>query len=238
MIDISVVVPIYKESHYLKRLLENLARQSWAFRTEIILCEYESSGASARIIGDFRQQYPDVRIRLIEIFEKGIASARNEGIMRASGAIICNLDADNIFDDSFALENLCTPIVQGEAVMTFSRIKFDVNEARNEKERQELRSRFISDMVPVIITGTCFLKSVWQECGGLQNIDPYEMIAFALRVYWLYPFKVRRAEDVILITSPRRALKEKELGLLEGHLKRTTAVRGEKILWGDEESYD
>ena len=235
---VSVVVPVYKESIYLKRLLHNLARQTWIFRTEIILCEYEPSGTSAQIISTFHQQYPDVRVRMIEIFEKGIASARNEGILRAQGQIICNLDADNIFSDDFCLENLCAPIVEGQAVMTHSRIRIDLSEARNEKELQKMKMMYVVDQLPFIITGICVLKNVWEECGGLRNIDPYEMAAFALSVFWRYPGKIKKIEEATVLTSARRTLKEKELGVLEHTFSRNTAVRGDKIIWGDKLGYD
>lgn len=237
VIDISIVIPIYKESHYLAGLLDNLARQSWAFRTEIILCEYMPDGKSARIIKLFHEMYPNQKIRLIDIPEKGIASARNVGIEVAEGAIIVNLDADNVFADSKCVEKLTDPLIEGKAVMTHSRIRIDTSEARNEKELQKMRSIFVLDHLPWIVTGVAFFKFVWEEVGGFEPKDPYEMAIFASQVFLRYPNKIKRIEDVFVLTSARRSLKEKELGPLEHTFKRTTAVRGDKIIWGDEETY-
>lgn len=238
LIDTSIVIPIYKESHYLAGLLENLARQSWSFRTEIILCEYKPTGASGKIIGAFKAVYPNQRVRLLEIHDKGIASARNVGIEASEGQIIVNLDADNVFADSLCLEKLTEPIVKGIAVLTHSRIKIDTSEARNAKELEIMKRLYVVDQFPFIVTGVCFLKSLWEEVGGFENKDPYEMGIFAFKAFWLYPNKLKRIDDALLLTSARRTLKEKELGPLEHTFKRTTAVRGDKIIWGDEDVYE
>lgn len=237
MIDISVIIPVYRESNYLGGLLDNLARQSWHFRTEIIICEYKPDGTSKKIIGAFRQVYPHQAIRLLQIEEKGIASARNEGIATARGAIIVNLDADNVFADTKCIEKLCEPLVEGKAVMTHSRIRIDMSEAKNEQELQKMRGLYVVDQLPFIITGVAFFKFLWEEIGGFHGKDPYEMVIFSTETFWRYPGQIKRVEDALVLTSARRTLKEKELGPLEHTFKRTTAVRQGKIIWGDEEDY-
>lgn len=81
-------------------------------------------------------------------------------------------------------------------------------------------------------------RDVIDQVGGFPfNIDPFECVTISINVLWLYPGKLKFIEDAVVYASPRRTLKEKDLGPVERILTRTTAVREGKIIHGDYEEY-
>ena len=74
------------------------------------------------------------------------------------------------------------------------------------------------------------------QVGGFPfNIDPFECVTFSTNLLWLFPCKLIFIEDTVVYAFPRRTLKEKDLGPVEGILTRTTGVREGKIIYGDYE---
>lgn len=84
---ISVVIPCYGQAQYLPEAVESCLRQS--VKPEIIIINDGSPDNTT----DIAKTYP---VKLINQINKGLASARNTGIMNAIGDYILPLDADDI----------------------------------------------------------------------------------------------------------------------------------------------
>ncbi len=93
MVDISIIVPIYNASKYLKKCLDSLIGQSMD-NLEFILINDGSSDNSDVII----KSYQDKRIKYIKQENKGIGATRNLGINLARGKYIMFLDSDDYLD--------------------------------------------------------------------------------------------------------------------------------------------
>lgn len=244
--EISIVVPVFHEKELLERLLRSIAIQSYISRSEIILADFDPDRrGSTRFVADKFYKEFEIPCKIVHIQEKGIASARNEAILESDGTIICNLDADNRFTHGKCLERLINPILYQEAVLTYTNVKNDYSEIKTEEEFKEIRKREIQlplntffSFVAWLAPGMCVRKDVFFEVDGFPvNVDPFECVSFSSKVWWRYPFKLKFVKNADLLASPRRMLKEDKLGLVEGVLRRTTAIRGNEIIEGDYEEY-
>ena len=93
MVDISIIVPIYNASKYLKKCLDSLVNQTKK-ELEFILINDGSTDDSESII----KSYKDDRIRYFKRSNHGIGKTRNFGINKASGKYIMFLDSDDYLD--------------------------------------------------------------------------------------------------------------------------------------------
>ena len=87
---ISIIIPVYNGEKYIRKCLESILNLSYPKnRFEIIVVDNNSTDRSADIIRTFPFRYCLEKIR-------GPAAARNHGIKRAKGEIVCFTDADVI----------------------------------------------------------------------------------------------------------------------------------------------
>lgn len=90
---ISVVIPSYNQAQYLPDAIESALDNN--VQGEIIIVDDGSTDGSLEIARKYEKDRPDV-IKVISQVNKGLASARNTGIMNAMGGSILFLDADDI----------------------------------------------------------------------------------------------------------------------------------------------
>lgn len=91
MKKVSVIVPVYNSSKYLKECITSIINQSYK-NIEIIVVDDKSSDSSLDIINSIK----DKRIKVIKLKKNmGVSNARNEGVKKASGDYICFIDSDD-----------------------------------------------------------------------------------------------------------------------------------------------
>ncbi|WP_010237898.1 glycosyltransferase [Clostridium arbusti] len=93
---ISIIVPIYNVEQYLSRCLDSIISQTYT-NLEIILVDDGSTDDSWSICKKYAKI--DKRIVLIKQENKGVSSARNEGIRIATGEYIAFVDSDDYIDN-------------------------------------------------------------------------------------------------------------------------------------------
>lgn len=93
-IKISVVIPAYNASDFIRRSLDSVRSQS-LLPIEVLVTNDGSIDETERIIEDYSRKYPELTIKLVSQPNKGIGAARNHGIFRSSGDYIAFLDADD-----------------------------------------------------------------------------------------------------------------------------------------------
>ena len=91
---VSVIVPCYKQAHYLPEAVASVMGQAFA-DWELIVVNDGSPDDTSRVARDLMARHPDRRIRLLEKPNGGLADARNAGIREARGRLILPLDADD-----------------------------------------------------------------------------------------------------------------------------------------------
>lgn len=92
MPQISVIVPVYNVENYLHRCIDSILTQSFK-DFELILIDDGSTDASGQICDEYAKK--DSRIIVIHQVNKGVSSARNEGIEIASAQYCIFVDSDD-----------------------------------------------------------------------------------------------------------------------------------------------
>lgn len=103
MPKISVIVPIYNAEKYLERCVKSLIAQTF-HDIEILLIDDGSTDASSILCARLKKE--DSRIRILHKPNGGLSSARNAGLLAASGAFIGFVDADDTVSPTF-LKRFC-----------------------------------------------------------------------------------------------------------------------------------
>lgn len=92
---VSVIIPNYNNSRYLRDCVESVLRQSLQ-RIEVVIVDDASTDYSLLVIDDL--ELIDSRISSIRLRENGGPSrARHIGISRSKADYVCTLDADDIY---------------------------------------------------------------------------------------------------------------------------------------------
>lgn len=106
---ISIIVPVYNVEAYLSKCLDSLIHQTYS-DIEIICVNDGSTDRSLEILKKYADK--DERIKVISQENQGLSSARNTGILHASGEWIMFVDSDDWMDldccQSFVSNNIKT----------------------------------------------------------------------------------------------------------------------------------
>lgn len=89
---ISVIVPVYNQADYLEECLDSVLDQN--VQGEVIIVIDGSKDGSLEIANKYQAERPEV-VRVINQVNKGLASARNTGLMNAKYDWCYFLDADD-----------------------------------------------------------------------------------------------------------------------------------------------
>lgn len=95
---ISIIIPSYNQAKYLSDAIDSCLMQT--VPCEIIVVDDGSTDESLQIA----RQYEKDGVKVISQVNKGLASARNTGIMNATGDWIVPLDADDVLIEIYISE--------------------------------------------------------------------------------------------------------------------------------------
>lgn len=95
MPGISIIIPVYNTSQYLRRCLDSVVNQTFK-NIEIICVNDGSTDKSADILQEYAQQ--DERMIIITQENSGAGAARNVGMDQASGKYLYFLDSDDCLE--------------------------------------------------------------------------------------------------------------------------------------------
>jgi maltose O-acetyltransferase len=109
---VSVIVPIYNTSKYLKKCIESILAQTIK-NIEIILVNDGSTDNSYSILTHYQKK--DSRIKVINKPNGGLSSTRNAGLDVANGLFISFIDSDDYIGRDF-LENLLSTAQKAEDI--------------------------------------------------------------------------------------------------------------------------
>lgn len=92
---ISIIIPVYNVEKYLTECLESVIKQTYK-NIEIICINDGSTDGSLKILNIYAQN--DNRIKIIDMKNGGLSSARNAGIKAVTGEYIMFVDSDDWID--------------------------------------------------------------------------------------------------------------------------------------------
>jgi glycosyltransferase involved in cell wall biosynthesis len=96
---VSIVMPVYNGSNYIRRSLESVFDQN-SRGLEIIVVDDGSTDETASIVRSLFQEKKsqEIRCRLVYQKNQGVSVARNVGLKNASGDYVFFLDADDLIN--------------------------------------------------------------------------------------------------------------------------------------------
>lgn len=135
-VKISVIMPVYNASPYLRQALDSIISQTFK-EIEIICVDDGSTDDSLSILYEY--QRTDPRIAVIRHTEKteGAAAARNIGIEKAKGEFLSILDADDYFEPNMLEEAFYTASNEDVDIVLYDGWVYD------EKNQTDVRAGFI-----------------------------------------------------------------------------------------------
>ena len=122
---ISVVIPIYNVSPYLRLCLESIENQTYP-HFEVLLVNDGSRDDSKGICQEFI--YKDERFRYFEQENLGISVARNTGILNSNGEFITFIEGDDFVDPNYLEELYHTALKNDSEIVVASYKEFNEND--------------------------------------------------------------------------------------------------------------
>ncbi len=96
MIDISVVIPVYKSADWIEKCLKSLSRQTYnADLFEIVLVFNGPDDGAKDFASRFRKSKPSLNIKILTCDRANASAARNLGARHSEGRFITWIDADD-----------------------------------------------------------------------------------------------------------------------------------------------
>ena len=104
-----VVVPCFKQAHFLPEAIESVVAQTYD-NLECIIVDDGSPDDTAEVARELMARYPDLDLRLLQQENQGVEEARNAAIRSSDAPLIIPLDADDKLDPT-AIEKMVAPFV-------------------------------------------------------------------------------------------------------------------------------
>ena len=99
---ISIIVPVYNVEKYLSQCVKSILEQTYAGNVEILLIDDGSTDSSGLMCEEFSRI--DHRIKVFHKENGGLSDARNFGIKRSHGSILCFVDSDDFLHKDYLQE--------------------------------------------------------------------------------------------------------------------------------------
>lgn len=162
MPKVSVIIPCYNQGKYLEDALASLYKQTFQ-DLEIIIINDGSTDNSQKIIDKI--EHP--KVIKIHQTNKGVASARNEGIKRASGEYILPLDAD----DKIAPTYIEKALYHMEKNPNLGIVYCEAELFGQKTKKWKLPPYTLLDMLKAncIFCTALFKKADWEAVGGYRE---------------------------------------------------------------------
>lgn len=121
MTKISIIVPVYNADKFLAKTVESVSKQTLK-DIELICVDDGSTDDSLNVLNELKNSYSFLKV--IHQENQGPSAARNNGLKNASGEFVGFLDADDIFVDENALEEMYNMAIDKNLNMVSSNFIF------------------------------------------------------------------------------------------------------------------
>ena len=178
MVKVSIGIPVYNVSEYLRQCLNSVLKQTFT-DFEVILVDDGSTDDSFRICQEYASR--DKRFKLIHQENKGLAGARNMCLKHMTGDFIAWLDSDDWLENDY-LERLIRTQERTGADMVCIGIKTFMNNEFYMGSHQDKYGAFPGHVIPKkigmsdVFWGIYALISVW---GNIMDARLYKGVVFS-----------------------------------------------------------
>lgn len=140
IIKISVIIPVYNSQSYLERCLESVSSQTYS-NIEVIIVDDGSTDASSHIYKRFEKDNSNVIV--INKSNGGLSSARNAGMIAATGEYIFFLDSDDWLDSNY-IEKCADKVLDKQVDLLFTPYIREYRGCPQKNDLFENKHRFFS----------------------------------------------------------------------------------------------
>ena len=165
---VSVCISVFNGEGYLRKCLDSIASQDIC-DMEIILVDDGSTDHSLQIMQQYREEYPELRIKIIEQKHSGLSEGRKTGFHHSAGEYVTFLD-----DDDYLLDGAYRTVIQ-----FMKKYKADIYEFQTIREGYYSKSPYSGIM----------------SAGKVLN-DYFNGVAIPVN-YWLRWFKRELLSDQV-----------------------------------------
>ncbi|KXS19248.1 glycosyltransferase family 2 protein [Gonapodya prolifera JEL478] len=196
---ISVIVPCYKQGHFLRQALNSVLTQSYS-NWELIIVSDGSPDTCLEVAQEYQQENPHLRIQALDKPNGGLSSARNYAIERASGKWICALDADDYIHRNYFLHVARAIYGSPNLRMIYANQQFfGESDYQWHIPSYTFDGLLYAGLFPV---NTVYRKDDWATVGGYTEILPWGNedwnLWISLAALFRDPLKVFKANDFLL----------------------------------------
>jgi len=176
---VSVIIPCYKQAHFLPEAVESVVSQSYP-DWEIIIVNDGSPDNTNEVAQQLINKYSNKKIRLLKKDNGERSDARNAGIAIANGEYILPLDADDKLAANALRNLLALALEQTSPCVVFGSVqRFGVVNTRFiGADHYSLKNLLQFNMVNV---SSMFSKKVWQMLKGYKT----EMTMYEDWEFWI-----------------------------------------------------
>jgi len=119
---VSVIIPCYKQAHFLPEAVESVANQTFT-DWECIIVNDGSPDNTSETARQLIANYSDKQIRLVEKGNGGLSDARNVGIKNSKGKYILPLDADDLIHPEMLQKTVSLLKTHPEIAIAYTDVK-------------------------------------------------------------------------------------------------------------------
>lgn len=175
---ISIIVPCYKQAHFLSETLQSILDQKYD-KWECIIVNDGSPDNTEQIAKEWCEK--DQRFKYLKKENGGLPSARNAGIAISEGKYILPLDSDDKIHSTF-LEKINLAFFKNPNLkLVTSRIRFfGVSQDEMKLPDYTYQKLLIWNC---FVCCSCFEKKSWEEVNGYdENMKSFEDWEFWIRI--------------------------------------------------------
>lgn len=180
--SVSVLIATYNRFEFIEASIKSACRQSF-LNYDIIVVDDGSNQQTKDLLAKLSDENPNVKILYED--HKGVASARQKGLLASNNDLVCILDSDDILKED-ALEKLVDYYLNSKADFVYCNNCEFVNEEskinlakvreskypRFKNNRRFIHSIFSSVRVPYKHTGSLYNRKLALRLGGYDTTLP------------------------------------------------------------------
>ncbi|MDG1929577.1 MAG: glycosyltransferase [Nitrospinaceae bacterium] len=208
---VSVIIPTFNRAHCVAESIRSVLVQG---ELELIVVNDGSKDATVKELAGFST------IQVINLTEnRGVSYARNKGLERARGSLICFLDSDDLWEEGKLKAQVQWMQVHPECMAVYTDEIWIRNGVRVNpmKKHQKYSGDIFRQCLPLCIVSPSSImlrKSILDEVGGFDELMPVcEDYDLWLRIAVRYPFKFLKEKLILKRGGHRDQLSRKYWGM-------------------------
>ena len=173
MNKISIIIPTYNNSKYLKRCVDSVLNQSYN-NIEIIVIDDGSTDDTNSVMSEYKNTK---KVKYVKQSNGGVSSARNNGLKMAHGDYIMFLDSDDYFCQNYC-EKMLSNIVKNNSDICLSGINYIKNDKSERIDFYNTNKLFNTSEIKNLISDNIYNYLLYPVWNKIYNKKILESINF------------------------------------------------------------